>query len=75
MGSGFLKADMEKYSSIAETVNSRGDKLEKAGYHAQLNTKTNTLNHFFNGGGIREKVECLQGSRYRVRDKMYSGKE
>ena len=75
MGAGFLKADMEKYSSIAETVNSRGDKLERAGYHAQLDTKKNTLNHFFNVGGIREKVECLQGLRYRIRDKIYSGKE
>lgn len=75
MGAGFLKVDMEKYSSIAKTVNSRGDKLEKAGYHAQLNTKTNTLNHFFNVEGIREKVECLQGLRYRVGDKIFSGKE
>ncbi|MCJ7666041.1 MAG: bacillithiol biosynthesis cysteine-adding enzyme BshC, partial [Actinobacteria bacterium] len=75
MGAVFLKRDMEKCSGIAETVNSRGDELKREGYHSQLEIKRNTLNHLFNVGDIREKVECLPDMRYRVGDKIYLEKE
>ena len=75
MGGGFLKKDLEKSASIKEMVNTRGDKLERAGYHRQLDIKQDTLNHFLNVAGIREKIECLPEMDYKVRDKIYSKKE
>ena len=75
MGNRFLNEDIEKHTSIQETVNSKGDELERAGYHQQLKTKQDTLNHFFNAGEIREKIECLPDMSYRVKDKTYSKKE
>jgi bacillithiol synthase len=75
MGNRFLNEDIEKHTSIQETVDSKGDELERAGYHKQLKTKQDTLNHFFNAGEIREKIECLPDMNYRVKDKTYSKKE
>ncbi len=75
MGDGFLEKDIEKYSSIKESVDNRGDELERAGYHRQLDIKQNTLNHFFNTGNIREKIECLPDMDYRIKDKTYSRRE
>ena len=75
MGEGFLKKDIEKHASIKEMVNTRGDKLEGAGYHRQVDMKQDTLNHFLNVSGIREKIECLPDTNYRVKDKIYSEKE
>ncbi len=75
MGDGFLKKDMEKCSSIKESVNNRGDEFERAGYHRQLDIKQNTLNHFFNIENIREKIECPTDKDYRIKDKIYSKKE
>ena len=75
MGKRFLKEDLEKCASIKETVNTRGDELERAGYQRQLDIKQDTLNHFLNVAGIREKIECLPEMYYRVKDKIYSKKE
>lgn len=75
MGGLLLKEDLEKCASIKETVNTRGDELERAGYHRQLDIKQDTLNHFLNVGEIREKIECLSEMHYRVKDKIYSKKE
>ena len=75
MGGRFLEEDLEKCANIKEKVNTRGDELERAGYHRQLDIKQDTLNHFLNVGDIREKIECLPEMQYRVKDKIYSKKE
>jgi len=75
MGERFLKEDLEKCGSIKEMVNIRGDELERAGYHRQIDIKQDTLNHFLNVGDIREKIEYLPEMHYRVKDKIYSKKE
>jgi len=75
MGGRFLEEDLEKCANIKEKVNTRGDELERAGYHRQLDIKQDTLNHFLNVGDIREKIECLPEMQYRVKDKIYSKEE
>ena len=75
MGLNLLKKDIEEHEAINGLISSRGEKLIKYGYHAQVDPQKDTLDFFYNIDGKREKISIIAERVFRVRGKDYNREE
>jgi len=75
LGSDILKWDLDKHADINKSIVEKGRKLEKLGYHAQVEPNQEVLDFFISRGNARSKVNILPSGGYELDGKKYSSGE
>jgi len=57
---GLISEDIDKKGIIEKSIKTRGDQLEEAGFHRQLEVKKDRLDIFYSINGIRKKVSTRE---------------
>jgi len=70
-----LKYDINNYQGINNLVSNAGNKLKENGYHAQLDSISDTLNFFWNINGVREKIISDKKKYFKIANRIFKKEE
>jgi len=70
-----LESDVNNHYTISSLISSAAEKLNKYGYHNQLNSIPETLDFFYCLEGLRHKIYSVNKNLFEIKDKRYSRDE